>query len=139
MPDASKPSKRKLLSSVPRPAKRIVLDFDPPLSIAPGTSAIRLVQERPLTGRFPTCWLASAPPTSAEVCSSGSAAVGQPAHEPGYPGAPYRLVIWLPEHRTIAAAQQITLTRFHSSQHRAIRARLQRPFKPDCGTDHDKS
>ena len=67
------------------------------------------------------------------------AAGGQPAHEAGDPGVADRLVIRFPEHRAVAAAQQITFARFHALSIVPSRRAWQRPARTVCGTDHDKS
>ena len=55
----------------------------------------------------------------------------QPAHEAGHPGLADRLVIRLPEHRAVAAAQHITLARFHAFSIVPSRHAWQRPARPD--------
>src|SRR5271169_33745 len=55
----------------------------------------------------------------------------QPAHEAGDPGPADRLVVRLPEHRTVTAAQQITLARFHAFSIVPSRLAWQRPARPD--------
>ena len=54
----------------------------------------------------------------------------QPAHEAGDPGVADRLVVRLPEHRAVAAAQQITLARFHAFSIVPSRRAWQRPTGP---------
>ena len=71
-PVASRPSKVQLLSSRARPTKRIDCWLPSPVLMAPGASAIRLAQCRPLSGISRICCAPITVPTTAEVLSIGA-------------------------------------------------------------------
>src|SRR6185369_15706350 len=56
----------------------------------------------------------------------GSAA-RKPGHEAGHPGVADRLVVWLPEHRAVAPAGQVTHDGFHALSIVPSRHGWQRP------------
>src|SRR5204863_8201719 len=51
----------------------------------------------------------------------------QPGHEAGHAGAADRLVVWLPQHRAVAPAGQVTLAGFHALSIVPSRRGWQRP------------